>query len=233
MHSVSNYDALICLQTKASTITLHEKPIKYIIMGEKTNYDRAIEAYQFQVNRYHTWMNYYSLFHGALLVAFYSVLDKVCDSIQNTAGESLCQWVPFIIALLGFITGICWCYTVIGNKTWINNWMFVIRKAALESGETKESVIYNQISSKCTKCIKASGSVKYKGVEFLSTQKVMLIFTLAVTIAWGAVTYFCFPLEEKCIVCTILIVLALVAIGLFFWDKSFIHSKIDEMNKFD
>ena len=185
-------------------------------MGEKRNYDRAIEAYQFQVNRYHTWMNYYSLFHGALLVAFYSVLDKVCDSTQNAADECWCQWVPFIIALLGFITGICWCYTVIGNKTWINNWLLVIRKM-----EGDPNGIYNLIYA------------KYKERDFLSTQKVMLIFTVTVMIAWGAVTYFCFPPDEKCIVCIILIVLALVAIGLFFWDKSFIHSKIDEMNKFD
>ena len=52
-------------------------------MSEKTDYDRAIEAYRFQVERYHTWMNYYSLFHGALLAADLEDSPRGVDGIAH------------------------------------------------------------------------------------------------------------------------------------------------------
>ena len=175
-------------------------------MCGKTNLDRAIEAYQFQVNRYHTWMNYYSLFHGALLVAFYSLLEK-----YREVGSSICQWFPFLIAMLGFIIGICWCYTVIGNKTWINNWLFVVRKMEGDDG------IYNLISPNCCK----SG--------FISTQKVMLLFTICVTVAWGVVACFCYPCVEKCKIICIVVALTVVAILLGIIKNPLIHSNTKGM----
>lgn len=41
--------------------------------NSETAYEKAIDAYQFNVSRYHTWMNYYSIFVGALFVALYTV----------------------------------------------------------------------------------------------------------------------------------------------------------------
>ena len=40
----------------------------------KYAYEKAIEAYWKHVDRYHTWMNYYALFDGALLVAYCTLL---------------------------------------------------------------------------------------------------------------------------------------------------------------
>lgn len=182
-------------------------------MGEKTDYDRAIEAYRFQVERYHTWMNYYSLFHGALLIAFYSILKDVPKEQA---------WLPFVIASLGFLAGICWCYTVIGNKNWINNWMAVIKEVSSTNNKTKNKSIYNVIiSNKDTK----------KGKRgLLSTQKVMLLFTIMVTIAWGVVAYLSFPLNRFYVIIG-LVVVAGVAIILFRNEKSFIHSNIESMEE--
>ena len=36
-----------------------------IIEQQRFMYQKAIEAYQYHVNRYHTWMNYYALFNNA------------------------------------------------------------------------------------------------------------------------------------------------------------------------
>ena len=47
-------------------------------------YQKAIEAYQYHVNRYHAWMNYYALFNGALLVAFCTLL---CATTQIAGGR--------------------------------------------------------------------------------------------------------------------------------------------------
>ena len=35
-------------------------------------YEKAIEAYWKHVDRYHTWMNYYAIFNGALFVGFWA-----------------------------------------------------------------------------------------------------------------------------------------------------------------
>lgn len=42
-------------------------------------YQKAIEAYQYHVNRYHTWMNYYSIFTGALFVGFCSLTTATTE----------------------------------------------------------------------------------------------------------------------------------------------------------
>ena len=74
-------------------------------MSDISDYDRAISAYQFQVERYHTWMNYYSLFHGALLVALYS--------LENNSNNS---YLSLIICLLGYITGLRWLEIIKSEK---------------------------------------------------------------------------------------------------------------------
>lgn len=55
-----------------------------IIEQQRFMYQKAIEAYQYHVNRYHTWMNYYALFNGALLVAFCTLL---CATTQIAGGK--------------------------------------------------------------------------------------------------------------------------------------------------
>ncbi len=174
-----------------------------------TDYDRAIEAYRFQVDRYHTWMNYYSLFHGALLIAFYSIQCEVNDDMH--------KWLPFIIAALGFLAGICWCYTVIGNKNWINNWMAIIKKVASGNDEIGGNNIYNVIASECGN----------KGL--LSTQKVMLLFTVMVTIAWSVVTCLCFPSDKLNTIVSVVIIVSLVAVVLVVVKNPFIHSDTKQM----
>ena len=38
-------------------------------------YEKAIEAYWKHVDRYHTWMNYYSLFNGAFVCGILYLFD--------------------------------------------------------------------------------------------------------------------------------------------------------------
>ena len=39
-------------------------------------YEKAIEAYWKHVDRYHTWMNYYAIFNGALFVGFCTLFAR-------------------------------------------------------------------------------------------------------------------------------------------------------------
>lgn len=132
-------------------------------MSEISDYERAISAYQFQVERYHTWMNYYSLFEGALLVALYSV-DR------NEVGHL----VYLLIPVLGFIVSLCWLSSIVGHRCWMNSWLDII-KYLEEKDENKKNKIYNSFSSKQSK------------KDFLSTQVITQIFISIVIVAWSIV----------------------------------------------
>ena len=75
-------------------------------------YEKAIDAYQFHVQRYHTWVNYYAIFVGALFVAFYTIIAQTDFEIHyyfmeasKIRSELL---LPIIIVLLGWSTSIAW-----------------------------------------------------------------------------------------------------------------------------
>lgn len=55
----------------------------------KYAYEKAIEAYWKHVDRYHTWMNYYSLFNGALFVGYCTLLTATTKI--SLAKESNCE----------------------------------------------------------------------------------------------------------------------------------------------
>lgn len=143
-------------------------------MAEK-DYDRAIEAYRFQVGRYHTWMNYYSLFHGALLVALYSV-----------AKEGNTSFLFLIIAFLGYVAGLCWLGTVIGNRKWIDSWIQIVQaveKLNMPKQDVSRDASQDTLRTAIYNLVYINGSTK----GFLSTQKIMQLFTGFVTLAWLAV----------------------------------------------
>jgi len=161
-------------------------------MSDISDYDRAISAYQFQVERYHIWMNYYSLFHGALLVALYS--------LENSSSNS---YLPLIICLLGYIAGLCWVGTVVGNRYWINRWLEIIKSESNQS-----------IYKKSSKNIE-----REKGL--LSTQKIMTIFTLFVCIAWVLIA--CFQLKSY-IPSIIAFVIFIITLFMYICNCRIIHS---------
>ena len=75
------------------------------ICKKQIAYEKAIDAYQFHVQRYHTWVNYYAIFVGALFVAFYTIIAQTDFEIHyyfmeasKIRSELL---LPIIIVLLG------------------------------------------------------------------------------------------------------------------------------------
>jgi len=169
-------------------------------MSEISDYERAISAYQFQVERYHTWMNYYSLFEGALLVALYSV-DR------NEVGHL----VYLLIPILGFIVSLCWLGSIVGHRCWMNSWLDII-KYLEEKDENKKNKIYNSFSSKQSK------------KDFLSTQVITQIFISIVIVAWSIVL-----LNSSLFAFIGGIIAIIVAYKLYKKEDSCIHSKLKNM----
>lgn len=108
-------------------------------------YEKAIEAYWKHVDRYHTWMNYYAIFNGALFVGFCTLLTATTKVIAKTGSqqnnydtsfinakffelENSYFFILIILCIIGSISGISWLLSLKGHITWMNNWMNIIHK---------------------------------------------------------------------------------------------------------
>ena len=79
-------------------------------------YEKAIAAYQFHVERYNTWMNYYSIFVGALFIAYYSIKP-----------DSNSEFILSAITIVGLISSACWLASFKGYYSWLKSWTNVIQ----------------------------------------------------------------------------------------------------------
>lgn len=107
----------------------------------KYAYEKAIEAYWKHVDRYHTWMNYYALFNGALFVGFCTLLcatnfilaGKGEYEINSRIIEGGVIWLKndyeplqIVICIIGLISAIAWLCSILGHEKWEMNWMNII-----------------------------------------------------------------------------------------------------------
>lgn len=179
---------------------------------ELVAYEQAVKAYQFQVTRYNTWMNYYALFVGALFVAFYMIIcySKSCSCASCYTCCSCNYQLPstrfllILIAVLGIVASVCWMASLIGNCAWMNNYIKAVKKNEAtffgeEIGSGKSLVIYRRLiknSSATTKdrrwktCIdwikeKLKTCLGFNcRRKFISTQKITQWFVGSVLAAW-------------------------------------------------
>ena len=90
------------------------------ICKKQVAYGKVVEAYQFHVQRYHTWVNYYAIFVGALFVAFYTIIPQSenvqCSPCSGTIFSFLDSiWLPLLIITLGWFASMCWLASIIGH----------------------------------------------------------------------------------------------------------------------
>ena len=170
-------------------------------------YDQAIKAYQFQVTRYNTWMNYYALFVGALFVAFYMI---ICYSQNINIVDP--KHLLILMSVLGIVASTCWMASLIGNCAWMNNYIKAVKKnEAIFFGERTEDdnnlIVYRRLITEDTEGCKWWKSFidrikkkmeswpdwikkKWEAIienrrrEFISTQKITQCFVGAVLAAW-------------------------------------------------
>lgn len=130
-------------------------------------YEKAIEGRNFHYQNYNTWVNYYSIFNGALFVGYYSLLQEKSS------------FLLFFITLLGFISAFCWHSTVKGHYIWMISWIKVVHDYEEE---------LNKISTNDEKYYVYSVYTRPKKdfyMKNISTQKMTSTFTFIVCIAWG------------------------------------------------
>ncbi len=152
-------------------------------------YGKAIDGYQFLVNRYHTWMNYYSIFTGAFFIALYTMWDKAetvkcaCCKCCETTASAPDYFLLGLIIILGWFSSVCWLASLIGHRAWMGSWIQVVKK-------WEETVLGNPSNgtwSSVYRKIVAPDTSKTPHLyltRFISTQKVTTIFVYAVILAW-------------------------------------------------
>lgn len=110
--------------------------INEVIDNNRYAYEKAIEAYWKHVDRYHTWMNYYAIFNGALFVGFCTLktaTSYVCKVDNCYYLINNYEYLCLMICLLGVVASICWLTSILGHEKWECNWMNIIEKYEIDS----------------------------------------------------------------------------------------------------
>ena len=97
--------------------------------GQNEESQLVRDQFKAMENRFHTWMNYYSLFNGALLVAYCTlivstgIVIQLKYSIQTIYKLECGYWgLLAVIAFLGVVASFCWFLSMKGHNCWLNNW---------------------------------------------------------------------------------------------------------------
>lgn len=157
--------------------------------ASKVAYEQAVKAYQFHVQRYHTWVNYYAIFTGVLFVAFYTVMPKggrFCLSyvVDWPLDSGLC--FSYLVLLVGWWASVCWLASIVGHYRWLLSWTRVVKQREREyfvnEGENggKPLWVYGKV------LLSRRNQPKPNPMEpgFVSTQKVTQLFVKGVIGAW-------------------------------------------------
>lgn len=180
------------------------------------------KQFQSMEKRYHTWMNYYSLFNGALLVAYCTILvstgeivKKLCESGNAKYCLDCTYWgFLFIIALLGVIASYCWYLSMIGHNKWLNNWRIKLQD---EKPKIMKDISGANLELKFVRSCKKSVLP-----DFYSTAEITKRFILAVIIAWSTVLFYTMSKYIDYHVAPILIFLLGLAFAIFLYSLKFI-----------
>lgn len=168
-------------------------------------YKMIFEHFKLMENRYHTWMNYYSLFNGALLVAYCTILVSTGKVIELEGGYdgSVAQaiqggskvfylnctyWdILALIALLGVVASYAWYLSIIGHGKWIDSWRGLLQKEDVKGQEDVKDKnpkigIQKKLGVNVVKMVSYCGNVV--APHFHSTFKITKAFICSVLFAW-------------------------------------------------
>lgn len=209
---------------------------------EEFLYHKAIETYWNHVNRYHTWMNYYALFNGAIFVGFCTLLTATttikANSVNQWNLENNYTLLQFTVCIIGLVSSCAWLASISGHEKWEKNWTNII-----ESFETaplyrlivcgKDDILLkndydnHEWNDKTTK----DGKVLEKGDKFkaYSTHTITKIFVSSIIIGW--IICFCytdyrylkedFSISKMIMTIFIFVVIALFVICFLFSDRTY------------
>ena len=155
-----------------NTIVFNEN--KHIEDKRRYAYEKAIEAYWKHVDRYHTWMNYYAIFNGALFVGFCTLLTATTEIriITSTNFTLLNNYsiLNLMLCILGFISSVSWLLSIKGHEKWERNWMNIIE-------EYEHKKVYRLIMAK-------RDDIVDKQFKAYSTHKITKLFVFTIILSW-------------------------------------------------
>lgn len=146
----------------------------------KFAYEQSISAYQHHVQRYSTWMNMYAIIAGALFVAFYSFYV----SKKSSNDLLIC-----LIAVLGWISSLCWYGCVKGHYEWMKSFMSIVKyneKIYFAKYGDDMPFVYSKVLPNRFTCKQKDDYIP----GFFSTQKITLYFITTIIFAWPISIFF-------------------------------------------
>lgn len=158
-------------------------------------YEQAIKGYQFHVQRYHTWVNYYAIFTGALFVAFYTTMPEAetfCFSCEPVCPLPSRLWMSFLILFLGWLASVCWLASIVGHYNWLLSWTRVLwqKERELFNTESKDTpsdiFVYRKVLIEKRNQTNPNNMLP----GFVSTQKTTEIFVTLIILSWIVVAFF-------------------------------------------
>lgn len=196
-------------QEVMASMTVIARLVQRINGGEEAQrlerWKLLLEQFKEMEHRYHTWMNYYSLFNGALLVAYCTILVSTGKVISlegnvDTASEmsggakvfflNCTYWdVLTLIAALGVIASYCWYLSMIGHNRWMESWRGILRIEGVPGFRKELGIDGFTLKKSC--CV---GEVL---PHFHSTYKITKFFICGVMFAWIFITFYSIR-EEFC-----------------------------------
>ncbi|MBQ3610107.1 MAG: hypothetical protein IJA03_08720 [Bacteroidaceae bacterium] len=182
----------------------------------KAKEDIAYDQFKEMEKRYHTWMNYYSLFNGALLVAYCTILVSTGQVIEMGGGISTengitgnarlfqleCTYwnILSLIAVLGCVASYCWYLSAIGHYHWIGRWRKVLMKQ-----ENYPKLDFRDVEI----C-----NFTNRAMHYHSTFKITKFFIFIVLLSWIFVCYSSITIDNFQVDCCKIIKVSCIGIGL-------------------
>lgn len=158
----------------------------------KYAYEKAIEAYWHHVDRYHTWMNYYALFNGALFVGYCTLLTATTYIQANdilSVSTAFClgnnyKEIQFFLSVIGLMTGICWLCSIKGHELWEKNWMNIIENYEDYSNRVYTLLITDKGDITNSDSLSDNSLLTDKNSFSYSTHKLTKFFVCLINIGW-------------------------------------------------
>ena len=232
-----------------TTLNNNSTPRDEVSERHRFVYQKAIDAYQYHVNRYHTWMNYYALFNGALLVAFCTLL---CATTQITGGKGSVETekvvlegggmflsnnyegLQVLIIVLGILTSFLWLLSILGHRVWTLSWMSLICKYEREYGFDplyRMVILQNKYNPKNKDGASLKGCFRRMYIpEGFSTDKLTIKFVWLVILSWYVALYYLY--NQNAIPCWLLVLIAAFPFGMWSLVRLFRCCKCGLLDKF-
>ena len=204
-----------------NTIVFNEN--KNIEDKRRYAYEKAIEAYWKHVDRYHTWMNYYAVFNGALFVGFCTLLTATSNiefknSIELSNNYTI---LCIIICIVGFISSVCWFLSILGHASWERNWINIVEYYELKIfSDSNNNRVYNML---ITEADSISADIEIKDNIMLnddakmkygfSTHASTRLFVFILIVSWIILVFYQCIIKLNTIKCFCLPVLSIIIYG--------------------